>query len=245
MNRLLRLVAGLPGRLGAASPALGRGRGLLRAVFTDAVPDEIGSLGRTLIHAAAVGVAAGAVGLLFLAGVELVQRVCLEWMRTYRSSQGRAGSGPTATVTAQRGEWSCGIATSPARRTSLTRASRAVPPIRTWSDPRASAGSSLPSGAPSSSVESSMRAPVVAMGRRARRAERIEARSRSAPTTPARLVAKGSRRGEMPWCHRSPWESVEPMKPKRRPSSSASRTKWPGRSGSPRDGNADGEPRRS
>ncbi|MEO8904836.1 MAG: chloride channel protein [Polyangiaceae bacterium] len=50
----------------------------LSALFADRAPIDLGIVGRTLLHAAAVGVAAGLVGAAFFAGLEYLQRGLLE-----------------------------------------------------------------------------------------------------------------------------------------------------------------------
>jgi chloride channel protein, CIC family len=54
------------------------GRGLLATLLPEASPLDLRILGRTLLHAAAVGAVAGAIGAAFFAGLELVQRLLLE-----------------------------------------------------------------------------------------------------------------------------------------------------------------------
>lgn len=53
------------------------GRGLLAAFIPQASPLDLRILGRTLLHAAVVGAAAGLIGALFFAAPELVQ----SWLR--------------------------------------------------------------------------------------------------------------------------------------------------------------------
>jgi CIC family chloride channel protein len=65
--------------IAAASAAVLRPvRGLLARVTPAEQPLELQILGRTLLHAALVGLGAGVIGCLFFAGVELVQSVLLE-----------------------------------------------------------------------------------------------------------------------------------------------------------------------
>ena len=52
-------------------------------MFVDRAPIDLGIVGRTLLHAAAVGVAAGLVGAAFFAGLEYVQRGLLEELAGY------------------------------------------------------------------------------------------------------------------------------------------------------------------
>jgi CIC family chloride channel protein len=66
-----------------ASPRPAR-TGLLAALLPEASPLDLRILGRTLLHAALVGAAAGLVGAAFFAGLELVQRVLLELICGYR-----------------------------------------------------------------------------------------------------------------------------------------------------------------
>jgi CIC family chloride channel protein len=54
------------------------GRGLLATLLPEASPLDLRILGRTLLHAALVGLVAGAIGAAFFAGLEIVQRVLLE-----------------------------------------------------------------------------------------------------------------------------------------------------------------------
>lgn len=52
-------------------------RGLLSALFAEASPLDLRILGRTLLHAALVGAAAGAVGAAFFAALEYFERLVL------------------------------------------------------------------------------------------------------------------------------------------------------------------------
>lgn len=63
---------------------MARDRGFLGMLLPDAAPIDLRILGRTLLHAALVGLAAGAVGALFFAGVEYVQHWLLEGIAGYR-----------------------------------------------------------------------------------------------------------------------------------------------------------------
>src|SRR5277367_2025738 len=68
----------------APSRDLGRMRAVLRrAVGVARGPIPVQLLGRTLLRAALVGVAAGLIGSIFFAGVELVQQVVLERLCGY------------------------------------------------------------------------------------------------------------------------------------------------------------------
>jgi CIC family chloride channel protein len=58
-------------------------RELLTTILKEAAPADLGILGRTLVHAALVGVAAGLMGAAFFAGLELVQRLVLEDLGGY------------------------------------------------------------------------------------------------------------------------------------------------------------------
>src|SRR4051812_27819546 len=53
-------------------------RELLTTILKEAAPVDLRILGRTLVHAALVGVAAGLMGAAFFAGLEVVQRLVLE-----------------------------------------------------------------------------------------------------------------------------------------------------------------------
>src|SRR5438477_1982510 len=54
-----------------------RERGFFRAIFAEAAPLDLRILGRTLLHAAMVGVAAGLVAAAFFGGLEVVERLLL------------------------------------------------------------------------------------------------------------------------------------------------------------------------
>ena len=72
----------------------------MRALAANRSPLTLQLLGRTLLHAALVGVAAGLIGSLFFAGVELVQRVVLEGAAGYvplRAAGERVMSGASET----------------------------------------------------------------------------------------------------------------------------------------------------
>jgi CIC family chloride channel protein len=60
------------------------GRDLLTTILREATPDGLKVVGRTLFHAAIVGVAAGLMGAGFFALLELVQRLVLEDLGGYR-----------------------------------------------------------------------------------------------------------------------------------------------------------------
>src|SRR5439155_4049032 len=60
-----------------------RNRTLLPLVFAETAPLDLRYVGRTLLHAAAVGIACGLVGAAFFGGLELVQRVLLEDIAGY------------------------------------------------------------------------------------------------------------------------------------------------------------------
>ncbi len=60
------------------------GREFLTTILKDATPPELRVVGRTLTHAAIVGVAAGLMGAAFFATLELVQRLLLENLGGYR-----------------------------------------------------------------------------------------------------------------------------------------------------------------
>jgi CIC family chloride channel protein len=60
-----------------------RGRGLLPTLFAENAPLDLRIVGRTLLHAAMVGLAAGLFGSAFFAGLESVQRVLLERLAGY------------------------------------------------------------------------------------------------------------------------------------------------------------------
>ncbi len=71
---------------------LERGRGLLRSVMAEAVPGSFEDLGKVLLHAALVGLAAGVMALIFLGGLELVERGCMQMLAGYKPlrAQGEA-----------------------------------------------------------------------------------------------------------------------------------------------------------
>jgi len=79
-----------------------RGHGLERlpGILTDNVPVDLRLVGRTLFHAALVGLAAGLAGAAFLASLEWAQRVLLEGLAGYRPLRAHGehlfGGGPTA-----------------------------------------------------------------------------------------------------------------------------------------------------
>jgi CIC family chloride channel protein len=60
------------------------GRDLLTTILREATPRDLKVVGRTLTHAAIVGVAAGLMGAAFFAILELVQRLVLEDLGGYR-----------------------------------------------------------------------------------------------------------------------------------------------------------------
>src|SRR5580765_6232878 len=60
------------------------GRELLTTILKEAAPADLRIVGRMLLHAAIVGVAAGLVGAAFFAGLEVVQRLILEELGGYR-----------------------------------------------------------------------------------------------------------------------------------------------------------------
>jgi CIC family chloride channel protein len=62
-----------------------RNRGLLPAVFAETAPLDLRIVGRTLFHAALVGVAAGLAGAAFFGGLEYVQRLVLEDLAGYQT----------------------------------------------------------------------------------------------------------------------------------------------------------------
>jgi CIC family chloride channel protein len=64
-------------------PALRRLTALRRLLVAARTPVQFQMLGRMLLHAALVGAAAGLLGSLFFAGVEAIQRVCLEGWTGY------------------------------------------------------------------------------------------------------------------------------------------------------------------
>jgi CIC family chloride channel protein len=59
-------------------------RQFLSTILKEATPPDLRIVGRTLVHAALVGVAAGLIGAAFFAGLELVQRLVLEDLGGYR-----------------------------------------------------------------------------------------------------------------------------------------------------------------
>jgi len=60
------------------------GRELLTTILREAAPGDLRIVGRMLLHAAIVGVAAGLMGAAFFAGLEIVQRLILEDLGGYR-----------------------------------------------------------------------------------------------------------------------------------------------------------------
>ena len=60
------------------------GRELLTTILKEAAPADLRIVGRMLLHAAIVGVAAGLVGAAFFAALEVVQRLILEDLGGYR-----------------------------------------------------------------------------------------------------------------------------------------------------------------
>src|SRR6516225_9063781 len=60
------------------------GRELLTTILKEAAPEELRVVGRSLFHAALVGVAAGLMGAAFFATLEIVQRLVLEDLGGYR-----------------------------------------------------------------------------------------------------------------------------------------------------------------
>lgn len=60
------------------------GRELLTTILKEAAPEDLRMVGRTLLHAALVGVAAGLMGAAFFATLEVVQRAVLEELGGYR-----------------------------------------------------------------------------------------------------------------------------------------------------------------
>src|SRR5262245_60036041 len=60
-----------------------RGRGLLPMLFAESAPLDLRIVGRMLLHAATVGLAAGLFGAGFFAALEVLQRVLLERMVGY------------------------------------------------------------------------------------------------------------------------------------------------------------------
>src|SRR5207249_3355976 len=60
------------------------GRELLTTILREATPADLRVVGRTLLHAALVGFAAGLMGAAFFATLEVVQRLVLEDLGGYR-----------------------------------------------------------------------------------------------------------------------------------------------------------------
>src|SRR6185437_6040155 len=60
-----------------AAPSPPRARRMLAALFTEAAPLDLRLIGRTLLHAAIVGVIAGILGVLFFTGLEVVESLVL------------------------------------------------------------------------------------------------------------------------------------------------------------------------
>src|SRR6266478_5947717 len=59
-------------------------REFLTTILKEAAPVDLRIVGRTLLHAALVGVVAGLMGAAFFAALELVQRFFLEYLGGYR-----------------------------------------------------------------------------------------------------------------------------------------------------------------
>src|SRR5262245_48797542 len=66
-----------------APPPAKASRGLLALLFAEAAPLDLRILGRTLMHAAIVGAAAGVLGATFLTALDLVERVVLGELAGY------------------------------------------------------------------------------------------------------------------------------------------------------------------
>lgn len=79
-DRILRRLRGFAGRDGAAAR---RGRSLAPILLADSAPLELGIVGRVLMHAAAVGAAAGLLGAALFAAFEYAQRGLLEELAGY------------------------------------------------------------------------------------------------------------------------------------------------------------------
>ena len=77
-----------------------RNRALLPAMFAETAPLDLRYVGRTLLHAAAVGVACGFAGAAFFAGLEWVTRHLLEGLAGYAPlrAQGEPAGHPTPAV---------------------------------------------------------------------------------------------------------------------------------------------------
>src|SRR5260221_2849340 len=59
-------------------------RELLTTILREATPVDLRIVGRTLLHAALVGIVAGLMGAAFFAALEIVQRFLLEYLGGYR-----------------------------------------------------------------------------------------------------------------------------------------------------------------
>jgi CIC family chloride channel protein len=68
----------LPRQAASAVGRLAARRALLPMVFAEATPLDLRYVGRTLLHAAAVGIACGLAGAAFFGLIELVQRFLLQ-----------------------------------------------------------------------------------------------------------------------------------------------------------------------
>ncbi|MEO8211745.1 MAG: chloride channel protein, partial [Myxococcales bacterium] len=62
-----------------------KNRKILRTILTESSPVDFSGVGRTLLHAAIVGAAAGLVGAAFFAGLEFLQRLLLEDLGGYHT----------------------------------------------------------------------------------------------------------------------------------------------------------------
>jgi CIC family chloride channel protein len=69
--------------MGVNRPTVKSERSLLRALLLQSTPLDMRIVGRTLLHAAAVGVAAGLAGALFFVGLEYFSTFALEWLAGY------------------------------------------------------------------------------------------------------------------------------------------------------------------
>ena len=67
-----------------------RAQGILSALFVEASPIDLRLVGRTLFHAALVGVGAGVVSVVFFAAIELLDRFFLARSISIDHARGRA-----------------------------------------------------------------------------------------------------------------------------------------------------------
>jgi chloride channel protein, CIC family len=77
-------MAPMPAPPSPAAPPIDRGRRMLSMLFADSASVDLRFVGRTLLHAALVGVFTGVVAVVFFGGLELVENVLLSQLAGYR-----------------------------------------------------------------------------------------------------------------------------------------------------------------